>query len=47
MIEDKIKVVKGNGMPLGVSKIGKNQWQFSIAQERGKELALMLFRSGE
>ena len=47
MIEDKIKVVKGNGMPLGVNKMGKNQWQFSIAQEMGKELALLLFRTGE
>lgn len=47
MIEEIVKVAKGNGLPLGVSKVGRNQWQFSVAMERGKKYNLLLFRTGE
>lgn len=33
-------------MPLGVHRIGKDQWQFSVAMKRGKEISLELFHSG-
>lgn len=33
-------------MSLGVIKKGKNQWQFSVPMERGKEMSLLLFRKG-
>ena len=33
-------------MPLGVHRIGKGQWQFSVAMKRGKEISLELFHSG-
>mgnify|MGYP006967308925 CR=1 FL=1 len=44
MIEEIVKVAKGNGLPLGVSKVGRNQWQFSVAMERGKKYNLLLFQ---
>ncbi len=47
MIEESIKVAKGNGLPLGASKVGRNQWQFSVAMESGKKYNLLLFRAGE
>ena len=34
-------------MPLGVCKVGRNQWQFSIAREKNKDVSLALFRTGE
>lgn len=47
MIEEVVKVTRGNGLPLGVSKVGRNQWQFSVAGKRGKKCNLLLFRTGE
>lgn len=47
MIEEIVKIARGNGLPLGVSKVGRNQWQFSVAMERGKKYNLLLFRTGE
>ncbi len=34
-------------MPLGVHRMGKRQWQFSVAMEHGKETSLELFRTGD
>ena len=47
VIEENIKCVRGTGMPLGVVKTGRNQWQFSVARKRGKETELLLFHAGE
>lgn len=47
MTEDIVKVAKGNGLPLGARKVGKKQWQFSVAAEKGKEITLELFKKGE
>lgn len=47
MSKEDIKVKRGNGMPLGVHRIGKRQWQFSVAMEHGKETSLELFRTGD
>lgn len=45
--DDIIKVERGNGLPLGATRVGKRQWQFSVAIDRKKEISLLLFRSGE
>jgi len=45
--KEDIKVKRGNGMPLGVHRMGKRQWQFSVAMEHGKETSLELFRTGD
>lgn len=47
MSKEDIKVKRGNGMPLGVHRMGKRQWQFSVAMEHGKETSLELFRTGD
>ena len=47
MTKDIVKVAKGNGLPLGARKVGKKQWQFSVAMEKGKEVTLELFKKGE
>ena len=47
MIEDTIKVTKGDGLPLGVRKVGRCQWQFSIAKDKEEEISLHLFHKGE
>ena len=47
MTEDIVKIAKGNGLPLGARKVGKRQWQFSVAMEKGKEVTLELFKKGE
>ncbi|MBQ1393860.1 MAG: alpha amylase C-terminal domain-containing protein [Lachnospiraceae bacterium] len=46
MSEKEVIVKRGNGMPLGVHRIGKGQWQFSVAMKRGKEISLELFHPG-
>lgn len=47
MSKEEIKVKRGNGMPLGVHRMGKRQWQFSVAMEHGKETSLELFHTGD
>lgn len=46
MLEEKMNISKGVGTPLGISKRGKKQWQFSVPMERGKEIQLLLFETG-
>lgn len=47
MAEDIVKITKGNGFPLGAKKVGRRQWQFSVAMEKNKEITLELFKQGE
>lgn len=47
MTEDIVKIEKGNGLPLGVRKVGKRKWQFSVAMEKNKNVSLELFRKGQ
>ena len=47
LTEDIVKIEKGNGLPLGARKVGRKQWQFSVATEKGKEVTLELFKKGE
>ena len=42
-----VSVSKGDGVPLGVKKVGDCRWQFSIAVQRARKLALLLFQRGE
>lgn len=41
-----VRVIKGEGMPLGTKKVGRNQWQFSFAINRAQKIVLHLFRKG-
>lgn len=47
MVDKVVDIAKGKGLPLGVSRIGKKQWQFSIAKDHTKEITLLLFAAGE